>query len=47
MGHTVEHRIDWGYLSLGVAGIAVVLLIVWLVRRREDDEETDGGPSFN
>lgn len=35
--HTVEHRVNWGYVALGVAAIVVALTVASRTSTRQDD----------
>jgi len=38
VAHTVEHRVDWGHVALGIG----LLALVWLIHRHVDlDDEDD------
>lgn len=39
--HKVEHRIDWGYVALGVGGLAVAYVLYRLMSAGSESEEVD------
>ncbi|MUW15736.1 hypothetical protein GJ633_14725 [Halorubrum sp. CBA1125] len=41
--HEIHHRVNWGYVALAVAGIAVLLVIHQNVDLGGDESEETGG----
>lgn len=39
VGHTVEHKVDWGHVALGLGLLALVCLIWRVVDVDQDDDE--------
>jgi len=45
VAHTVEHRIDWGHVMIGVGLLALALVFRRVFTPNEEDSRTGGVPA--